>query len=298
MRRTRLVPFAGDVDLAEMKALLRAAWTAYEPQVEALPGDLDWRLRRYPSEPEKHIVLCREGPRLLGFAWRFGGRSEADVVVLRGEAEAAAALVAWCEAVEPGAPPATIYALETNPTLGRALAERGFVPVDRTYLHFACPLASGRAPPHWPSGYRAASVADLAAGGMADVVAQRAALHRAAFGSPRVTEAAYRHLMAADGYRSDLDLVAVDQHGVLAAFVLVWHDAALNAGLFEPVGTHPAHRRRGVSRALLAEALARLHALRVSGVTVVAVGDDPITPRLYASVGFGLVGRNVAHRSG
>jgi predicted N-acetyltransferase YhbS len=104
--------------------------------------------------------------------------------------------------------------------------------------------------------------------------------------------------MAADGYRSDLDLVAVDQHGVLAAFVLVWHDAALNAGLFEPVGTHPAHRRRGVSRALLAEALARLHALRVSGVTVVAVGDDPITPRLYASVGFGLVGRNVAHRSG
>ena len=44
----RLSPYAGAEDLAAMKGLLRALWREAGPHVTCLPGDLDWRLNRYP----------------------------------------------------------------------------------------------------------------------------------------------------------------------------------------------------------------------------------------------------------
>jgi GNAT superfamily N-acetyltransferase len=94
----------------------------------------------------------------------------------------------------------------------------------------------------------------------------------------------YRNVQRAPLYCRDLDLVAVAPDGELAAFCTVWFDDVTRTASFEPVGTHPAHRRKGLSKALLAEGLRRVERL---GATLATVGSySEAAGALYASVGF------------
>jgi mycothiol synthase len=61
--------------------------------------------------------------------------------------------------------------------------------------------------------------------------------------------------------------------------------AGCRIGMFEPVGTHPAHRRRGLGKAVMVEGLWRLQALGAI-VAYVGVGTGVAANRLYESVGF------------
>jgi mycothiol synthase len=89
----------------------------------------------------------------------------------------------------------------------------------------------------------------------------------------------------APSYRAELDLLAEAPDGSLAANVGVIYVEAIQAGLYEPVCTHPDHRRKGLARALMWEGMHRLKAL---GATEVTVGTGDMVPanRLYESVGF------------
>ena len=72
--------------------------------------------------------------------------------------------------------------------------------------------------------------------------------------------------------------------GELAAFCTVWFDDVTRTAAFEPVGTHPAHRRKGLGKALLAEGLRRVERL---GATLATVGSySEAAGALYASAGF------------
>jgi GNAT superfamily N-acetyltransferase len=73
------------------------------------------------------------------------------------------------------------------------------------------------------------------------------------------------------GYDQELDLVIVAPDGTLAAGCLCWLDARNQVGLFEPVGTRPAYRRRGLASALMAEGLRRLAARGATAALVTAV---------------------------
>jgi len=64
--------------------------------------------------------------------------------------------------------------------------------------------------------------------------------------------------MRAPMYRRDLDLVAVDATGAVAAFCTIWYDDVTCSGYYEPVGTVPEHQRRGLCTALLHEGMHRL----------------------------------------
>lgn len=86
-------------------------------------------------------------------------------------------------------------------------------------------------------------------------------------------------------FRRDLHLVAQTPDGVFAAHVGATYDEANRRGLFEPVCTHPAHRRHGLAQALMFEGLRRLKALGAVQVTV-ETGDAPAANALYESVGF------------
>jgi mycothiol synthase len=86
-------------------------------------------------------------------------------------------------------------------------------------------------------------------------------------------------------YRPDLDLVVVAPGGTFAAFTIVWFDEVNGYGVFEPVGTHPAHRRRGLAMAVMAEGLRRLRALGGT-VAYVGAGTGSAANRLYESMGF------------
>jgi ribosomal protein S18 acetylase RimI-like enzyme len=94
----------------------------------------------------------------------------------------------------------------------------------------------------------------------------------------------YRNVQRAPLYRRDLDLVAVAADGELAAFCTLWFDDVTRTAAFEPVGTHPAHQRRGVGKAVMAEGLRRV---RDMGATLCTVGSySEAAGALYASLGF------------
>jgi mycothiol synthase len=94
----------------------------------------------------------------------------------------------------------------------------------------------------------------------------------------------YANVQRAPLYRRDLDLVAVAPNGEHAAFCTLWFDDVTRTAAFEPVGTHPAHQRQGVGKALMADGLRRVRDL---GATLCTVGSySEAAGALYASLGF------------
>ena len=67
----------------------------------------------------------------------------------------------------------------------------------------------------------------------------------------------YRNVQRVPIYRRDLDIVAVAPDGELAAFCTVWFDDITRTAVFEPVGTHPNHQKRGLGKAVMSEGLRR-----------------------------------------
>jgi ribosomal protein S18 acetylase RimI-like enzyme len=86
-------------------------------------------------------------------------------------------------------------------------------------------------------------------------------------------------------YREHLDLVMEARDGSFAAYVGVPYDEANRRGIFEPVCTHPDHRRRGMASTLMLEAMRRLQATGAADVTV-GTGSQAAANALYDSVGF------------
>jgi len=92
----------------------------------------------------------------------------------------------------------------------------------------------------------------------------------------------YHHIQSAPLYRRDLDIVAVAADGSVAAFCTAWFDDVSLTAYLEPVATVPAHRRHGLARAVILEAL---HRLRRMGCRVAFVGGQTEAANaLYASV--------------
>jgi mycothiol synthase len=86
-------------------------------------------------------------------------------------------------------------------------------------------------------------------------------------------------------FRHDLDLVAEAPDGSFAAYVGITYDETNQRGIYEPVGTHPDHQRKGLARALMFEGLHRLKAIGAKDVYV-GTGDMIPANRLYEAVGF------------
>ncbi len=95
----------------------------------------------------------------------------------------------------------------------------------------------------------------------------------------------YRNIQRVPLYRRDLDIVAVASAGEFASFCTVWFNEATLTGAFEPVGTAPAHRRRGLAAAVMNEGLRRLKRV---GAKLAYVGSwNDATNALYGeSLGF------------
>lgn len=95
----------------------------------------------------------------------------------------------------------------------------------------------------------------------------------------------YNFSTQSPSYQDDLNLVAEAADGSFAALVGCTVDRANAYGIFEPVCTHPAHRRKGLARSLMFEGLRRMKAQGVEVVSV-ATGDGYAANQLYDAVGF------------
>jgi predicted N-acetyltransferase YhbS len=132
--------------------------------------------------------------------------------------------------------------------------------------------------------------------------AQRIAdLLNAAFKRDFHTAAEYQTFTRlAPSFQPNLDLVAVapddvDTAGAFAAYTGIPYDRANRIGIFEPVCTHPDHRRRGLARALMQEGLLRLRALGAQ-YAIVDTGDMIPANQLYTTMGFSEVYRGAYWR--
>ena len=115
---------------------------------------------------------------------------------------------------------------------------------------------------------------------------ERVAAHRDAFEPSKFTLEKYELARSAPDFDPELDVVAVDGDGTIAAYCIAWYDEANRIGYFEPVGTRKAFQGRGLGRRVLREALRRLRQ-RGARETIVATNPDNQPARaLYHSVGF------------
>jgi len=161
-------------------------------------------------------------------------------------------------------------------------------PISTYYLHLFRTLDTPLEAPSVPAGYHVRSVAGPVE------AAPRAAVHRAAFGSGRVTTEVYSRLMrGARHYRPELDVVVVAPGGGFAAMALGWFDPDNLVGELEPVGTAPDYRRLGLARAASLEALRRLRAAGARSAVIYALPANAGSVELYASLGFREVDRNI-----
>lgn len=89
----------------------------------------------------------------------------------------------------------------------------------------------------------------------------------------------------APSFHPDLDLAAVAPDGRFGAYAGIPYDRANQTGIFEPVCTHPDHRRKGLARALMQEGLLRLKALGAR-YAMVDTGDMMPANQLYDAIDF------------
>ena len=108
---------------------------------------------------------------------------------------------------------------------------------------------------------------------------------------PKLTEATFRAMMGAPTYRRELHLLVCAPDATLAAFCIIWHDDVNRMGLFEPVGCHPDHQRKGLATAMMREGLRRLQKLGSTQALVASSRRNQASNALYESLGFLSTGR-------
>lgn len=171
------------------------------------------------------------------------------------------------------------------------LHAHGYRPTDVVEEVRAATLAD--LPPADPAaGYRVRAVTDADFPARGELSLR--VFHPVPDGSTAMTLEEYRNIQRAPLYRRDLDLVAESPDGELAGFAGIWFDDVTRTAQVEPMGVDDAHRRRGVGRGLLLEAMRRAAQL---GAAVAYVGSySGPAHALYESVGLRTIERLVAWR--
>jgi mycothiol synthase len=292
--------YCDDHDLERMLALVTAS--AMHDGLAAghlHVGDVVWGL--FPNEtvdPTARIRLFEDDAGALrGFVWLYPPREfgvHADTT-MPGVPELLDAMIAWAEGhletTGDGGEvvPVTPELASTNAPLSEAFEARGYRPVERAVFQLNHqPLGDDLPAPELPPG---AEVRPVRLDDPSELEA-RVALHREVWEPSKFSSPGYARLREKPAYRPDLDLVAVTPEGELAAYCIVWWDPDARTGLFEPVGTAVAHRRRGYARAMMFDALRRLRALGATDALVISVTPESEPARLlYESVGFESVAR-------
>ncbi|AUG75283.1 GCN5 family acetyltransferase [Kitasatospora sp. MMS16-BH015] len=142
-------------------------------------------------------------------------------------------------------------------------------------------------PPALPAGYRFRTAAE--AGPEAAVQA-----HLNAWNPSPYTARSYQGVRETAAYRGDLHVLVEAPDGAWAASAIMWLDEVNRTVEFEPVGTHPDHRRRGLAHAMMLHGMHLARAAGATHATVVCLGapGHPKARGLYHGLGFREISRD------
>ncbi len=259
-------PYAGAADLPAVLALWpacrHAAWQTDFPA----PSDLTELLQAPAATTGGAQVWVDEQGAVWAYALVDGDANLwFDRTPQAAEGEMDDELVAWgltrASSLAAGSGEAAVLDTSCRAEDARRIAlliRCGFQAQPVRTLRFVRSLAEPIPAPSMPAGYTIRSIM-----GESEVPAL-VTLHRAAFGTGRMTDAERLAWMRTPDYDPGLDLVAVAPDGSLAAYCFCAIHAEDNLlrgrcdGFTDPLATHPEHQGRGLARALLCEGMARL----------------------------------------
>jgi predicted N-acetyltransferase YhbS len=171
-----------------------------------------------------------------------------------------------------------LWVYRCRPPIVAAVQDRGYELTDHSGSEARVDLGDPVEPTALPDGYRLATLADEN-----DLVKVNRVLWRGfghGYDPPDDEIPGRERVQRAPGFRLDRTVVVVAPDGSFASYAGIWLDAPNRAAMVEPVATDPDHRRRGLGRAAVTEAL-RL--VRDDGATHAWVGSDQA---FYTSMGF------------
>ncbi len=292
MRSVSSRAFAGLSDVTLVQEVASRAWPSTWH-----PGGLGWALAT--SGLVERIELFLGGDRPIG--WAGADRSGAITAQIDpNDGSDAPLLVEWCLAAT-DAECLEVPLGDQEDDLVAAFVEAGFeVSSDlEPIVGMFRSADDSLCPPPCPPGYsiRATTPEEV----RARVEAHRAAWlpsalpwhpeHRPAQ-TPAATSSydvvAHEQVTRIFLYDVELDLVVEASDGALVGCCIVWLDPRLGVAEIEPLGIHPAHRRKGLAGALCHEAVARV-AGRGGSEVLINTGPRtayPAPAAAYARAGF------------
>ena len=315
-------------DLAALNAFVAQAAARAPEHVYLMTSDVAWRLPG--SGPKHNLRLWHDQSNardaLAGFVWfepttgfEFELRHDIDY-----GSPLASAMLDWAEArrrefapayprfidldsmeqwadeINHPRPPSasdgaclTTVAFDTDAPRIAVLEARGYRATKHFMPDYRCDLtrpvpercrSRGQARSHeLPAGARLRHVTD------ADLDA-RIACHRASWLQSAFDAARYAEVRSSPCYDAELDIVLEAADGTFASYCLCWADHTTGIGSYEPVGTRPEWRGRGVGRAVIHEGLRRLRDKGMRVARVGTAGFNAPAQALYASCGFERIG--------
>jgi GNAT superfamily N-acetyltransferase len=250
-------------------------------------GDLNWAAYMHAQmNPQRDTRLWWDGASLAAWAtWNKYGLTFALSAALR-------RILAWAkahvQAISPGGVPPTEFnagCFESHLPHARMLAELGYTLSDEDVLIVnARPLSMPIPDLPLPEGV----VIRPPEG--EEEFDRRAQLHTTVWHPSAITPAGYRITRSAPGYDATLDMVAVMPDGSMGAYCICWPEGATGTCEFEPVGTHPDHRRKGLASAVMYAAMRRAQAI---GLHTALVYSKEETLPFYQALGFRPIDRAV-----
>jgi ribosomal protein S18 acetylase RimI-like enzyme len=296
---TRL--YTDEADLQQMQALLMEARARSDDWRYPHVGDLNWSFFLVASQldPRTHVRLWHAGEgKLIGYAI-LGVDPLFDVQVLPEYAWAGieAEGLAWAENLRLALNQVDSQRWRNGLATGARqddarriafLEQSGFRRGSHVEVNMLRPLPDPIGVTSVPGPYELRAVAGSVES------AARAAAERAVWGqwsAGAIDGDDYAYLMRMAGYRRDLDIVAVTAGGVIAAYVNGWLDELNQIGDLGPVGALPAHRRQGLTRAVLLECMRRMQTYGMDRVCVSTGESNVPALGLYQSLGFTVVNR-------
>ena len=288
-------------DVRAMQSLASEVWRL-RPEivnVDATVGELAWVWGTSAHDAEPFDArIWRDGDDVVAWAWWYPPQ---ELIVSADRREVAPPSLVW--QVHPGHPELldeVFGAFEFGLTHVRtadvdaiaALERHGLVAAEGEPWHHANTRSlDDLADAPLPDGYELVTLAESG-----DVEAFVDG-HRRAWEGSSLTAERYATVMSSWPYRADLDVGVRAPDGTIVSRATAWLDAQSATAELEPVGTDPAFRQRGLARACNLFALRQAKAAGATTGMVGCRGDDdyPIPRRLYWSIGFTPMARDVAY---